>query len=137
MWGLEGRYYYGRREGGKVEGIVVVFTWMSSQQRHLNNYVQLYSSLGWNSLSRTASRSNLLSRGTIGQANISFRASLIAKLNDSPYYIGLDKVSEDSYDSLKNPNGIIQLRLSKNRLSLDLIEKWFLQNFNDSILGGG
>ncbi|KAL7245162.1 hypothetical protein ACSBR2_000482 [Camellia fascicularis] len=50
MWGFGGRYYWGRREGGKVEGIVVVFAWMSSQERHLNNYVQLYSSLGWNSL---------------------------------------------------------------------------------------
>ncbi|GMP68121.1 hypothetical protein CsSME_00027842 [Camellia sinensis var. sinensis] len=70
-----------------------------------------------------------------GQANISSRASLIAKPNDSPYYIGLDRVFEDSYDSLKNPNGIIQLVLSENRLSQDLIEKWFSQNFNDSILG--
>ncbi|KAL7207872.1 hypothetical protein ACSBR1_029760 [Camellia fascicularis] len=50
MWGLGGRYYWGRREAGKVEGIVVVFAWMSSQDRHLNNYTQLYSSLGWNSL---------------------------------------------------------------------------------------
>ncbi|KAL7254055.1 hypothetical protein ACSBR1_008408 [Camellia fascicularis] len=95
MWGLRGRYYCGRREGGQVEGIVVVFAWMSSQERHLNNYIQLYCSLGWNSLSGTASRSNLLSRGSIGQANISSRASLIAKPNDSPYYIGLDRVSKD------------------------------------------
>ncbi|CAL5349110.1 unnamed protein product [Camellia sinensis] len=50
MWGFGGRYYWGRREAGKVEGIVVVFAWMSSQDRHLNNYTQLYSSLGWNSL---------------------------------------------------------------------------------------
>ncbi|XP_028053715.1 uncharacterized protein LOC114258059 [Camellia sinensis] len=88
-----------------------------------------YSSLGWNSLSWTSSRSNLLSRGSIGQANISSKASPIAKPNDSPYYIGLDRVSEDFYDSLKNPNGIIQLGLVENR--------WFSQNFNDSILRGG
>ncbi|CAL5345469.1 unnamed protein product [Camellia sinensis] len=129
MWGLGGMYCCGRKEGGKVEGLVVVFVWMSSQDRHLNNYVQLYSSLGWNSLSWTASRSNLLSRGSIGQANISSKASPIAKPNDSPYYIGLDRVSEDFYDSLKNPNGIIQLGLVENR--------WFSQNFNDSILRGG
>ncbi|KAL7212459.1 hypothetical protein ACSBR2_015198 [Camellia fascicularis] len=129
MWRLGGRYCCGRREGGKVEGIVAVFAWMSSQERHLNNYVQLYSSLGWNSLSRTALRSNLLSRGSIGQANISSKASPIAKPNDSRYYIGLDRVSEDSYDSLKNPNGIIQLGLAENR--------WFSQNLNDSILRGG
>ncbi|KAA8537735.1 hypothetical protein F0562_027275 [Nyssa sinensis] len=50
MWGFGGRYYWGRKEGGKVEGIVVVFAWMSSQERHLKNYMELYSSLGWNSL---------------------------------------------------------------------------------------
>ncbi|KAK6130937.1 hypothetical protein DH2020_035316 [Rehmannia glutinosa] len=50
MWGFGGRYYWGRKERGKVEGIVVVFAWMSSQDKHLKNYVDLYSSLGWNSL---------------------------------------------------------------------------------------
>ncbi|KAL3514496.1 hypothetical protein ACH5RR_027213 [Cinchona calisaya] len=51
MWGFGGRYYWGRKERvGKVEGIVVVFAWMSSQEKHLKNYVDLYSSLGWNSL---------------------------------------------------------------------------------------
>ncbi|KAL2504215.1 Protein of unknown function DUF829 [Abeliophyllum distichum] len=50
MWGFGGRHYWGRKERGKVEGIVVVFAWMSSQDRHLKNYVELYSSLGWNSL---------------------------------------------------------------------------------------
>ncbi|KAF3957638.1 hypothetical protein CMV_017365 [Castanea mollissima] len=51
MWGFGGKYYWGRRErGGKIEGIVVVFAWLSSQERHLKNYVQLYSCLGWNSL---------------------------------------------------------------------------------------
>lgn len=51
MWGFGGRYYWGRRERvEKIDGIVVVFAWMSSQERHLKNYVQLYSSMGWNSL---------------------------------------------------------------------------------------
>ncbi|KAG6591366.1 hypothetical protein SDJN02_13057, partial [Cucurbita argyrosperma subsp. argyrosperma] len=51
MWGFGGRYYWGRRERvGKVEGIVVAFAWMSSQERHLKRYVDMYSSLGWNSL---------------------------------------------------------------------------------------
>ncbi|KAI8001783.1 putative aminotransferase ACS12 [Camellia lanceoleosa] len=51
-----------------------------------------------------------------GHANISSRASPNAKPNDSPYHIGLDSVSEDSYDSLKNPNGIMQLGLLENRV---------------------
>lgn len=53
MWGFGGRYYWGRKERGKTgdgNGIAVIFAWMSSQERHLNNYVDLYSSLGWNSI---------------------------------------------------------------------------------------
>ncbi|XP_022772858.1 uncharacterized protein LOC111315424 [Durio zibethinus] len=56
MWGFGGRCYWGRKErverrkGGGRGGIVVVFAWMSSQEKHLNNYVQLYASLGWVSL---------------------------------------------------------------------------------------
>ncbi|CAN0922278.1 hypothetical protein LINGRAHAP2_LOCUS32999 [Linum grandiflorum] len=45
-----GRYYWGRRGGVKREGIVVVFAWMSSQDKHVKTYVDLYSSLGWDSL---------------------------------------------------------------------------------------
>ncbi|XVE55922.1 hypothetical protein DITRI_Ditri03aG0196100 [Diplodiscus trichospermus] len=56
MWGFGGRCYWGRKEtverrkrGGRG-GIVVVFAWISSQEMHLKNYVQLYASLGWDSL---------------------------------------------------------------------------------------
>ncbi|CAK9135188.1 unnamed protein product [Ilex paraguariensis] len=87
-------------------------------------------------LQRTSSRSNLSSRGSIGRALVSTRASSIAKSNDSTYYIGLDRVKEDPYDEIDNPNGIIQLGLAENRLSLDLIEKWLSRTLNDSICGG-
>ncbi|RZC54865.1 hypothetical protein C5167_013719 [Papaver somniferum] len=53
MWGDGGKIYWGRKavdDGEKVEGIVVVFAWLSSQEKNLKNYVKLYSSLGWNSL---------------------------------------------------------------------------------------
>ncbi|KAI4336962.1 hypothetical protein L6164_015427 [Bauhinia variegata] len=51
MWGFGGRFYWGRKlVPDKVEGIVVLFAWMSSEERHLKRYVELYSSLGWNSL---------------------------------------------------------------------------------------
>nr|KJB14565.1 hypothetical protein B456_002G131500 [Gossypium raimondii] len=54
MWGFGGRYYWGRKESVERRknggGIVVVFAWMSSQDKHLKNYVQLYASLGWDSL---------------------------------------------------------------------------------------
>ncbi|CAN6682122.1 unnamed protein product [Malus baccata var. baccata] len=52
MWGFGGRCYWGRkaRQSDGVEGIVVLFAWMSSQERQLKSFVELYSSLGWNSL---------------------------------------------------------------------------------------
>ncbi|XP_028802942.1 uncharacterized protein LOC114758088 [Neltuma alba] len=51
MWGFGGRFYWGRNlVPEKAEGIVLVFAWMSSDERHLNRYVDLYSSIGWNSL---------------------------------------------------------------------------------------
>lgn len=50
MWGFGGKYYWGRREKGrKSQGVVVVFAWMSSEQRHLKHYIDLYASCGWNS----------------------------------------------------------------------------------------
>lgn len=87
-------------------------------------------------LQRTTSRGNLTGRGSIGNVHISSRASLIAKPNNSPYYIGLERVREDAYDELKNPDGIIHLGVAENRLSLDLIDQWVSKNLNDSILGG-
>lgn len=88
-------------------------------------------------LSRSTSRSNLLmSRGSIGRPHVSARVHSIAKSNDSPYYIGLDRVSADPYDRLRNPNGVVQLGLAENRLTLDLIESWITEKLNESILGG-
>lgn len=65
---------------------------------------------------RSSSRSNLLARGSIGRVRLSSRATSIAKPNNSPYYIGLDRVLEDPYHRLDNPNGTIQLGLSENRV---------------------
>ncbi|XP_021295796.1 uncharacterized protein LOC110425256 [Herrania umbratica] len=46
-----GSVYWGRKEESKeVKGIVVIFAWVSIHDKHLQNYVDLYSSLGWNSL---------------------------------------------------------------------------------------
>lgn len=88
-------------------------------------------------LSRSASRSNLLlTRGSIGRPSVSGRVCGIAKPNDSPYYIGLDRAGEDPYDRYGNKSGVIQLGLAENRLTLDLIENWISENLNNSILGG-
>ena len=69
-------------------------------------------------MTRTSSRSNLLSRGSIGPVRISSLAISIAKPNISRYYIGLDKTSEDPYDRIGNPHGVIQLGLAENRVSI-------------------
>ncbi|KAJ9679132.1 hypothetical protein PVL29_021151 [Vitis rotundifolia] len=87
-------------------------------------------------LSRSSSRSNLSSRGSVGPVRVSARANSIAKPNASPYYIGLEMASEDPYDRFDNPDGIMQLGLSENRLSLDLIETWILENLERSMIGG-
>ncbi|CAL5204660.1 unnamed protein product [Lathyrus oleraceus] len=51
MWGFGGRYYWGRKvDFEKANGIVVVFAWMSSEEKHLMRYVDLYASFGWNSI---------------------------------------------------------------------------------------
>ncbi|GLU09295.1 hypothetical protein SLE2022_261610 [Rubroshorea leprosula] len=51
MMGGGGSVYWGRKEDrGEIKGIVVIFAWVSIQERHLRSHVDLYSSLGWNSL---------------------------------------------------------------------------------------
>lgn len=85
---------------------------------------------------RTSSRSSFLGRvGSFGPVSVSGRASLIVRGNDSPYYIGLEKVSDDPYEKARNPDGIIQLGLSENRLCFDLIEKWMVENVREAMVG--
>ncbi|XP_015877869.3 probable aminotransferase ACS12 [Ziziphus jujuba] len=86
-------------------------------------------------LQGSSSRSNLTSRASKGAVQLSSRGAFFAKPSDSPYYVGLEKVANDQYDRLKNPDGIIQLGLSENRLCFDLIEKWVSKNVTNSILG--
>lgn len=46
-----GRFYWARNDDeAKLKGIVVIFAWFSIPESHLKHYVDLYSSLGWNSL---------------------------------------------------------------------------------------
>ncbi|KAL3580535.1 hypothetical protein D5086_018370 [Populus alba] len=44
-----GSVYWGRKES-ESKGIVVIFAWISIHEKHLNSHLDLYSSLGWNSL---------------------------------------------------------------------------------------
>ncbi|KAK1313510.1 hypothetical protein QJS10_CPA06g02370 [Acorus calamus] len=55
MFGDRSRVYWGWKEGGEegkgaAEGIVVVFAWISSQDKNVRPYVKLYASLGWSTL---------------------------------------------------------------------------------------
>ena len=45
-----GKIYWGRKEATDYKGIVVIFAWVSIQESQLRDHVDLYSSLGWNSL---------------------------------------------------------------------------------------
>ncbi|EXC20891.1 putative aminotransferase ACS12 [Morus notabilis] len=92
-------------------------------------------SQSFSDLQRSSSRSNLSTRGSIGRVRISSRASSIAKPNDSPYYVGLDKAKLDPYDRFGNPNGVIHLGLAENRLCFDLIEKWISENLSNLVMG--
>lgn len=86
-------------------------------------------------LNRSLSRSLLSPRG--GPVYISSRANSIIKSSDSAYYLGLKKVSDDPYDELRNPGGVIQLGLAENKLSSDLVRDWLAENARGAIIGGG
>ncbi|KAK7362654.1 hypothetical protein VNO77_04773 [Canavalia gladiata] len=50
-WALKGgNVYWGRKEEADFRGIAVIFAWTSVPQTLLRDFVDLYSSLGWNSL---------------------------------------------------------------------------------------
>ncbi|KAL3362166.1 hypothetical protein AABB24_014838 [Solanum stoloniferum] len=81
-------------------------------------------------LQRVHSRVLLSPKGTTGQSQVSARAnSIISKqIDSSPYYVGLKRASEDPYDESSNPDGVIQLGLAENKLSLDLVQEWLAEN---------
>ncbi|KAK8470377.1 hypothetical protein PHAVU_004G126400 [Phaseolus vulgaris] len=87
-------------------------------------------------LHRTSSRSNLSTRGSISRVRLSKLATQISRPEDSLYYLGLERVSRDPYHALHNPNGIIQLGLSDNKLCFDLIGEWVARNLEGTMSGG-
>lgn len=86
-------------------------------------------------LPRSLSRTHLSPRSAGGPAYVSSRACSVAKSGDSSYDVGLRKASEDPYDELHNPDGVIQLGLAENNLTLDLVRDWMVENARDAILG--
>lgn len=67
-------------------------------------------------LPRSFSRIHLSPRSPSGPAHVSSRVNLVLKGGDSPYDIGLRKVSEDPYHEAGNPDGFIQLGLAENKV---------------------
>ncbi|KAL8495143.1 hypothetical protein ACS0TY_019349 [Phlomoides rotata] len=52
---------------------------------------------------------------------------------NSPYFDGWKAYDCDPYHPTNNPNGVIQMGLAENQLSLDLIEEWIEKNPTASI----
>ncbi|GAV86906.1 LOW QUALITY PROTEIN: Aminotran_1_2 domain-containing protein [Cephalotus follicularis] len=88
-------------------------------------------------LARSLSRTLLSPRSPRVPVYVSGRVGAILKDSETPYFVGLKKVKEDPYDELVNPNGVIQLGLAENKLSLDLIKEWLAENAGKAILDGG
>ena len=68
-------------------------------------------------LPRSQSRTHLSS--PTGSAYLSGRAASLA--TDSPYYTGLRKTAENPYHEVDNPEGVIQLGVGDNKVSLLLL----------------
>ncbi|KAL2547445.1 putative aminotransferase ACS10 [Forsythia ovata] len=85
-------------------------------------------------LHRVHSRLLLSPRGTNGPAQVSSRANAISKQVDGPYYVGLKRSVDDPYDEMNNPDGVIQLGMAENRLSLDMVQEWLAEHTRESII---
>ncbi|BBN13559.1 protein MpACS [Marchantia polymorpha subsp. ruderalis] len=63
----------------------------------------------------------------VATAHVAKRA--LAVVNDDKhveaYYMGWHEAQSNPYDAVQNPGGCIQLGLSENTLSLDLLDDWF------------
>ncbi|XP_030528449.2 1-aminocyclopropane-1-carboxylate synthase 3-like [Rhodamnia argentea] len=59
---------------------------------------------------------------------LSRKASCNTHGQDSYYFLGWEEYKKNPYDEVKNPNGIIQMGLAENQLSLDLVESWLESN---------
>nr|XP_023918016.1 probable aminotransferase ACS10 [Quercus suber] len=90
-------------------------------------------------LPRSLSRAHISPRSPGGPAYVSGRANSIVKGGDSPHDVGLRKALEDPYHQSGNPDGVIQLGLAENKLSLDLVGEWLAKNaiFGEELSIGG
>jgi hypothetical protein len=81
-----------------------------------------------------------LSRGIISpHGSRPLRRSALARAGDedSLYYSSLRRCADDPYHPASNPSGIIQLGLTKNHLSLDLVRRWMEEHAGMALLTPG
>lgn len=86
-------------------------------------------------LQRTLSRAHLSPRGAGGPAHVSGRVNAILRSGDSPDGVGEKKYLVDAYDERSNPDGVIQLGLAENKVGLDLVRNWMVENGREAMLG--
>ncbi|KAH7302276.1 hypothetical protein KP509_23G063700 [Ceratopteris richardii] len=77
-----------------------------------------------NNKESTSSGSHIQLRSPRRPSFVSHRAITLSDTGDSAYYIGWREYYKDPYHATDNPNGIIQLGLAENTLSLDLLQDW-------------
>ncbi|KAK8613957.1 hypothetical protein V6N13_122338 [Hibiscus sabdariffa] len=69
--------------------------------------------------------------------NPTTRSPLTDQLTELHMLTRLSRAKEDPYDELDNPNGVIQLGVAENKLSLELVKDWLPENASEAILGSG
>ncbi|XP_022768797.1 uncharacterized protein LOC111312621 isoform X3 [Durio zibethinus] len=138
MWGFGGRYYWGRKE--RVErrkgggGIVAVFAWMSSQEKHLKNYVQLYASLGWDSLVCHSEFLNMFFPEKAAALALDLLKELVEELKISPCPVVFASFSGGPkacmYKVLQMIEGLCEVQINPD--DLQLVKECFSGHIFDS-----
>ncbi|KAL9261729.1 1-aminocyclopropane-1-carboxylate synthase 6-like protein [Drosera capensis] len=127
----------GRGAGGLIFGSIIPCALFYFLQLHLKRHrTDKHNPPPSDTIRRSSSRAEfLLGRG--GSVGVSERGGVLAGPSGSAYYKGIERVAEDPFDRVGNPHGVIQLGLAENRLSLDLIQKWFRDNGERLLVGNG
>ncbi|KAG2609147.1 probable aminotransferase ACS12 [Panicum virgatum] len=87
------------------------------------------------SIHRSLSRGLLTPRAAL--PSLSARGAVVrAGDEDSLYYAGLRRCADDPYHRACNPDGLINLGLAENHLSLDLVGRWMEEHAGAAMLDG-
>ncbi|PKU73118.1 probable aminotransferase ACS12 [Dendrobium catenatum] len=86
---------------------------------------------------RTHSRNLISPRAGSVPAPLSTRAAVVNKSDACRLAAGHQRYLNDPYHPILNPDGVIQLGLVENQLSLDLVRDWLERNFKALLLEEG